>query len=402
MKYILCMILWGLTWLCFADTGPDPFEDNQVVVSYDKPYLTLHAQDAPMAVVLERVAKAVGENIIVQGEFTEPVTLHLNRVSANQILLALCDTFQLSAVKRNGYLWVGKASTDHAGLATHVFSLKYSRAISLQKIFDKQGVLSDVGSVRVDERTNALVITDDDAHLLKATELLKTLDIPVKQIFIQARILNASKGFSKSLGVSFSAKHDKDEIAFQGRNPAGDFGQFQITLAKIGGGISLDSHISAAEKNNQTEVLAMPKILTADQQNATIKQGKELAYEETATSGATSVRFKEAVLELSVTPHITPNHDIILDLHVKHDVIGKLAENGQPTIDTQAIHTQVRLHDGETIVLGGIYSNRHLNQRQDVPVLSKIPLLGHLFKDRYREDDKNELLVFVTPTIIEE
>ncbi len=402
MKNYIIFIIFFIT-IAKAQPMLDPFEDEHIVLEYKKPYLSLHAKEVPVGLILERVAKAVGENIIVQGEWRQTATLHLDHISDENILIRLCDIFHLPASKKEGMIWVGAQDTIASLKETRVFSIKYAKAKSLQKIFEnKHGVLSESGSVRADDRTNALIITDGAEHLNQAEILLKTLDVPVKQIFIQARILNASKGFSKSLGVNFSAQHDAGGIDFKNEYTSGDSGQFQITLAKLAGGISLDAYIAAAEKKHETEVLAMPKILTADQQKATIKQGKELAYEETAVSGATSLRFKEAVLELSVTPHITPLQDIVLDLNVKHDVIGKLAENGQPTIDTQSIHTQVRLHDGETIVLGGIYSNRYLNQRQGVPVLSKIPLLGNLFKYRYREDDKNELLVFVTPMIIPE
>jgi type IV pilus assembly protein PilQ len=389
MKY-LCFMLIFMAFSGMAQVQ-DPFDAYQIEISVDQSQLTLHAKEVPVAVILERVANALGKNIIVQDEMDHVVTLHLNRVPIHNILISLCDTFHLKAVQHAGYMWVGNQSDENAYTLTQVFPLKYSQAKALQKVFDDK-------NVRVDERINALIITDDPQRLVEAETLINALDVPVKQIFIQARILNASKGFSKSLGMNVAAQHNENSLGIHHV----DAHPFQITLNTLTGAVSLDARIAAAEKDNQTEVLAMPKILTADQQKATIKQGKELAYEETSTSGATSVRFKEAVLELNVTPHITPDHDIILDLHVKHDVIGKLADNGQPTIDTQAINTQVRLHDGETIVLGGIYSNRHLHHQTGVPLLSRIPLLGNLFKHRYRETDKNELLVFVTPMIIEE
>lgn len=399
MKYV--WLLWCYALCGWAQPAFDPFDDGSVLIEYDNPYISLHATDVPIAILLERVAKETGTNMIVQGELSEKVTLHLNHVPSDNILMMLCKTFHLQSENHDKYVWVGPSNEQEAEKETKVFLMQYGEAKTLKKVFEHQhGVLSSTGSVRVDERTNALIMTDDFAHLSRAAALLKSLDVPVKQVFIQARILNASKGFSKALGVSFSAGNESTNISFQGKPPASDFGRFQIKLAKLAGDIALDAQISAAEKNHQTDVIAMPKILTADQQKATIKQGKELAYEETSASGATSLRFKEAVLALSVTPHITPDLDIILDLNVKHDVMGKLAENGQPTIDTQSIDTQVRLHDGETIVLGGIYSNTQLNQREEVPFLSKIPLLGVLFKDLYREDDNNELLVFVTPTVV--
>lgn len=392
MKY-LCLIAWMMiATQVMAAPAFDPFDDGSIVLAYEEGYLSVHATEVPMAVLLERVAKETGTNMVVQGELTEKVTLHLNRMSAEGVLHRLCQTFHLHAERHEGFLWVG-ASKGDVVTQTRVFPLHYGDAKALQAVFAEQhGVLSDAGSVRVDERTNALVVTDDVMHLAQAEALLARLDVPMKQVFIQARILNASKGFSQALGVRFTSggagMPEQSEV-------------FQLTIGTLPGNIPLDAHITAAEKNHETDVIAMPKILTADQQKAMIKQGKELAYEETATSGATSVRFKEAVLELSVTPHITPDADIILELNVKHDVIGKLAENGQPTIDTQAIDTQVRLHDGETIVLGGIYSNTRLKQHQGVPLLSKIPLVGMLFKERHEEDEKNELLVFVTPNIVE-
>ena len=393
MKYL--WLLWFYALTGFAQADFDPFDDGSIMIDYEKPYISVHATEVPIGLLLERVANEIGTNIIVQGDLSEKATLHLTRVASDGVILALCDTFHLQSSSQNGYIWVGSPMENDDQQETRVFSIRYGEAKNLKKVFENQnGVLSETGSVRVDERTNALIITDDAAHLSSAEKLLRSLDVPVKQVFIQARILNASKGFSEALGVIFSTQPESVDVSFNG--------QFQLTLAKLAGNIALDAQINAAEKNHETEVIAMPKILTADQQKATIKQGKELAYEETSASGATSLRFKEAVLELSVTPHITPDLDIILDLNVKHDVIGKLAENGQPTIDTQSIDTQVRLHDGETIVLGGIYSNSRLNQDQGVPFLSKIPLIGLLFKDKYREHDKNELLVFVTPRVVSE
>jgi type IV pilus assembly protein PilQ len=256
--------------------------------------------------------------------------------------------------------------------------------------------LGDKSFLSVDVSSNALIAHVSAQAFRMIQSLVKHLDKPAQQVLIQARIINANETFAKELGVAFSAMQKENGMT----SVEGGFGHFNVGVARLPLDTQLDVMISAAQKNHLTRVLAMPKIVTANEQEAHIKQGKELAFEETSASGATSVKFKEAVLELRVTPHISPQGEIILDLTVKHDVPGKLADNGQPTIDTQSIRTQVRMKDGETIVLGGIFSHTSAKQESKVPFLSRIPVLGFLFKEQRDRDDREELLVFVTPHLI--
>jgi type IV pilus assembly protein PilQ len=192
--------------------------------------------------------------------------------------------------------------------------------------------------------------------------------------------MNASAQFSKELGLRYQI----DEFSL-------------TTLPKE---IPITVAIAAAQENHQTQVIAHPKLLTVNLQEAHIKQGKQIAYQETSASGATSLTFQEAALELKVIPMITPEHDIVLSLMVKQDVIGSLQINGQPTIDTKSIQAQVRVKDGETVVLGGIYSQVDNHQRRDVPWISHIPLIGLFFQEKRALDDKDELLIFVTPRVV--
>jgi len=192
--------------------------------------------------------------------------------------------------------------------------------------------------------------------------------------------MNASTSFSKELGLRFT------------------FGE--VNVSKLPDDIPIDVAISAAENENKTHIIANPKILTQNMKEAHIKQGKQIAYEETSRSGATSLKFEEAVLELKVVPMITPEHDIILDLLVKQDMLGSIKYNGKPSIDTKTIQAQVRVQDGETIVLGGIYSHIDNARRHQLPILGRLPVIGRLFQEKNQLDDKDELLIFVTPRVV--
>jgi type IV pilus assembly protein PilQ len=379
----------------------DPFDDTGITVSYNAPNITVQAQSVGLREVIAKLAQILEINMVLADNINHKVTIHLLNLPWQQALETLLASQNLQFMQQ-GEIWlIAEAQQAETHTQIQAFKLNYAKAQILAEMLNQHGnVLSDIGQASFDERTNTLVVKDRPQVLTALSELIEKLDIQLRQVQIEARILNASESFSKDLGLSFAAGNDNANLSVNQQSSIMAFGDIHLGLMKLPKDIHLDMFISAAEKDNRTQVLATPKLLTANQQEAVIKQGKEIAFEETSASGATSIRFKEAVLELRVTPHITPNNEVILNLHVKHDMIGKLADNGQPTIDTKSITTQVQVQDGETVVLGGIYSKTDIKQKNKIPLLGDIPGFGRLFQGSNKIDDKDELLIFVTPRIL--
>lgn len=397
MIRILCV--WMLAVTAYAAVERDPFSDDHFNITYHKPYIDIQAEGVSANKVIKAIAQAAEQNIVMVDRMDNSIDLQWVHVHWEQAIDLLCA--QLGChIERGTGVWVLSKTSSQEGKVLRVFPLHYMKASAIVDVLKQNTAgFGDQSFISADPKSNTLVVHVDGASMDWITALVKDLDKPAQQVLIQARIINANETFAKELGVAFSAMQKNSGIT-AGEGVTSGFGHFNLGVARLPLDTQLDVMISAAQKNHQTRVLAMPKILTANEQEAHIKQGKELAFEETSASGATSVKFKEAVLELRVVPHISPNREIILDLTVKHDVPGKLGDNGQPTIDTQSIRTQVRMNDGETIVLGGIFSQTSLSREFKVPLLHKIPLLGHLFQEHHDRDDKEELLVFVTPHLV--
>jgi type IV pilus assembly protein PilQ len=307
--------------------------------------------------------------------------------------------------------------------------------------------LSSRGSVAVDERTNTLLLQDTADRLADIRRLVSTLDIPVRQVLIEARIVIVNDDFKRDLGArvgyttaqsngngiwttSGTAQATDTAIssALATRNgtgtgvqvPTGTAGaplRYNVNLPAptpagsfalgiLGSNYIVDLELSAAQAETRAEVISSPRVITANQKEATIEQGTEIPYQQSASSGATTISFKKAVLSLKVTPQITPDNRIILDLDVKKDTIGTItvASGGVnvPSIDTREIMTQVLVNDGQTVVLGGILETTHRDDQTKVPLLGDIPVLGALFKEQHKQNDKDELLIFVTPKIVRE
>jgi type IV pilus assembly protein PilQ len=308
------------------------------------------------------------------------------------------------------------------------------------------GLLSDRGSVAIDTRTNTLMVTDTPDRIEAIQKLVLDLDRPVRQVQIESRIVIASSDFSHELGVRFgvSALHmgsnilaisgdgqgadllnpatNPPDISPQFGNglvdipgiperynvnlPAANQNAGTIGLSFLAGNFLLDLELSALEAEGDGEVISTPRVVTANQSEAFIQQGVEIPYEQAASSGATAVQFKEAVLELRATPLITPDNRIQLELEIKQDTVGEIFQTGRggsvPSIDTRELSTSVLVNNGETVVLGGIFQDERARQEDRVPYLSSIPGIGNLFKRRSNSTKKRELLIFVTPTIVEE
>ena len=333
-----------------------------------------------------------------------------------------------------------------APLRSEFLQVNYAKASDLAELIKGKGnsLMSERGSVTVDNRTNTLLLQDTAENLADIRRLVATLDIAIRQVLIEARIVIVSDDFSRELGARFGVNKAFDYsngigvvggspyvTADQGVTigPGGNASTFnsavlgnatdrymvnlpasnaagKIALTLLDSSYLVDLELSAAQAEGRGEVVSAPKVITANQKEATIEQGKEIPYLQSASSGAATIAFKKAVLSLKVTPQITPDDRIILDLTVTKDSVGQLVQtssgNSVPSIDTRTITTQVLVNDGQTVVLGGILETEKIDSTTKVPFLGDIPVLGHLFKVTKNSDNKDELLVFVTPKILHE
>ena len=337
-----------------------------------------------------------------------------------------------------------KQIEELAPLRTEFFKLNFAKAEELSTLFgvqnESKSLLTPRGTAVVDERTNTIMIKDTDEKLEEIRRLIVELDVPVRQVLIQSRVVVASSDFGKELGVRFGATKVRDKsngvIATSGSltgtagmasNAAnnivstgspypislpqtsdrlnvdlpvvGAFGQ--VALSVLSSDYLLDLELSAMHAEGRGEILANPRVITANQKEALIEQGVEIPYLQATSSGATSVSFKKAVLSLTVTPQITPDDRIILTLRVTKDSVGEVFF-GVPSIDTREVDTQVLVSNGETVVLGGVYEQTRSHEVDKVPFFGDLPGIGNLFKQTRETDDREELLIFVTPKIIKD
>ena len=295
-------------------------------------------------------------------------------------------------------------------LATELLQIRYARADALAELFVKKGsrLLSKRGAVAVDERTNTLVVTDTAERLAWVRRTLATLDKPLRQVQIEARIAIVSSNLSEQLGFRWQlggtqTRHDGAVIeasAVAGRAASG-VGVALVDLGYARPTSWLDSQLSALASKGQAQVLAKPAIMTLDNASALIESGVEIPYQEVSTSGATSTSFKEASLSLEVAPQITPDNRVIMQLRVKQDTVGQIF-NGVPSINTNRMETHITVANGQTLVLGGIFQTDQNQSTTRTPLLGSAPVIGGLFRHCTLRDDEQELLVFVTPTIVTE
>jgi len=436
--------------------------------TYTGERLTLNFQEIETRAVLQLLADASGQNIVVSDSVSGNVTLRLQNVPWDQALDIVLRTKGLDKRKQDNVIIVAPqeelASREKADLAakkdlqelaplrSEYLQVNYAKAQDMAALIKSQGgtLLSNRGNVAVDERTNTLLLQDTADRLADIRRLVATLDIPVRQVLIEARIVIVNDDFKRDLGArvgyttvqangnngiwttSGTAAATDTAIGSALNNlgtngtpypvniPTGTTGAPQrynvnlpvpspagsFALGILGSNYIVDLELSAAQAETRAEVISSPRVITANQKEATIEQGTEIPYQQSASSGATTISFKKAVLSLKVTPQITPDNRIILDLDVKKDTIGTItvASGGVnvPSIDTQEVVTQVLVNDGQTVVLGGILTTTHRDDQTKVPFLGDVPILGALFRETSKTNDKDELLIFVTPKIVRE
>ena len=456
-------------------------EDPNKLVQGSKPgysgeKLSLNFQDIDVRSILQVIADFTGLNIIASDSVTGNLTLRLKDVPWDQALDIVLQSKGLAMRKTGNVILVAPSEEvaakeklqleanqqieDLEPMRTEVFTLRYQKAEALKNIISdaKQKILSKRGSAVVDVRTNTIFVQDTPRHLEDVQRIINQIDVAVKQVMIESRLVIADQRFGKSLGVRFGVQNqassgntrigqsgtlgnaitqrtntngtltetltdrvgsgtlattqlpgtvtpglsaDGDQDLNVNLPVANAFGNFAFSLFRLPAGFLLNLELSALETDQRGKVISSPRVTTANQQKAIIEQGTQIPYQEATSSGATSVSFKNASLSLEVTPQITPDDKIIMDLEVKKDRIGSVFA-GVPSIDTQRVQTQVLVNNGETAVLGGIYEQTQRNDVDKVPFFGDLPVLGNLFKRRTKQDDKTELLIFITPKIMDE
>lgn len=406
-------------------------------ISYSGEKLSLNFQDIEVRSVLQLIADFTGLNVVVSDSVAGNLTLRLKNVPWDQALDIIMRTKGLAKRQEGNVLLIApadeiaqreraalessKEKRELSPLRTEIIALNYADAQEMADLLQSQGtvsttgsggssnsILSERGSVTIDRRTNTLLVHETAGKLDEIRALIQSLDVPVRQVMIESRIVTASDTFTReigaNLGITDTDVRSNGDILTSGfttdftrPSPSGTLG---LQLTKISG-LQLDLELSAAQAEDRAEIVASPRIITSNKTKARIEQGVEIPYEEATSSGATSVSFKKAVMSLEVTPHITKDERINMDLLVTRDTRGQEV-SGVPTIDTRKVQTQVLVDNGETVVLGGIFEKTSTDSSSKVPLLGDIPVLGHLFKVDKQENSKTELLIFVTPKIINE
>ncbi len=414
--------------------------------------LSLNFQDIEVRSVLQLLADFTGSNIVVSDTVKGNLTLRMQNVPWDQALDIVLKTKGL-AKRQNGNVMLVAPSEEIAAreklelesqkqieelapLYSDYIQINYAKADDLAKLLKNKdsSLMSERGKATIDERTNTLLVQDTAEKLGEIRKLVARLDVPVRQVLIESRIVIANNDFSRDLGVKFGAStyrgynNNEDFIAIGSKRPgdtnfggttafetpggsglegllvnlpvANPSGSLGIALGKVGSQL-LQLELSAMQLENRGEIVSSPRVITSNQQEATIQQGVEIPYQQATSSGATSVSFKEAVLQLKVTPQITPDDRIIMDLQVNKDSVGEVFNN-VPSIDTRNVNTRVLVDNGETLVLGGIYEQEKGKQTERVPFFGSLPGVGWLFRTESKTDQKQELLIFVTPKIIKQ
>jgi len=403
--------------------------------------ISLNFQDIPVRTVLQIIADYNEFNLITSDTVTGNITLRLDGVPWDQALDIILKVKGLDKRMQGNILMVAPSDElaareaqslqaqqqveELALLHSEYVQINYAKAGDFAELIknDDTSILSSRGSVSVDERTNTLLIRDTAKSIEDIKRMVNVLDIPVRQVIIEARMVTVKDEVGEELGIKWGITDSDGEFSTSGSisgadtagqgNVPGIADRLNVNLpaaagspsiafqvARLASGTILDLELSAMEKENKGEVIASPRLTTANQKEAYIEQGVEIPYQEAASSGATSTEFKKAVLSLTVTPHITPDDKIILDLVVTQDTVSDITSGRAPAIDTQRIGTQVLVNNGETIVLGGIYQQAIISSVSKVPILGDIPFVGWLFRNTVQANQKKELLIFVTPRIV--
>ncbi len=419
--------------------------------------ISLNFQDIEVRAVLQLIADFTELNLVASDTVSGRITLRLQNVPWDQALDLVLKTKGLDKRQNGNVLMVAPAAeiaererqqieanrsiAELAPLQTEFIRIRYASAASIVQLFgagSEEGgsLISDRGSVIVDPRTNSLIITETATKLAEMRDLIELVDIPIRQVMIEARIVIAQSDLQKELGIQWGGGYlDPDlnsnilsvsgdtanviglnDSVINGTQPTLSYpGALLVDLGVASGtsgfavgftsnDLYLTAELSALEAAGEGEVVSQPKVITGDKQQATIKSGTEIPYQESSASGETTTSFKEAVLKLDVTPNITPDDRILLDLIINQDSVGDLVPTGRggviPSIDTTELTTQVLVGNGETVVLGGVFKTEDIERISKVPFLGDIPYIGAFFRNQTNSYTKTETLIFITPRIL--
>lgn len=377
-----------------------------------------------MRAVLQVLADYAGINLVASDSVQGNITLRLQDVPWDQALALVLRSKGLARREEGNVLLVAPAAelaeqtvgarigqaldAQLQPLRRELLPIHHADAAALAELLlatlADDGILTGRGSLSVDARTNTLVAHQPEERLVELRQLVAQLDVPVRQVAIEARIVEANVDYEKSLGVRWG-RQLYGEVAQLGKDMFVDLGVERATssvgVGVLRGGVLLDLELSAMEKSGNGEIISQPKVVTADKETARILKGTEVPYQETTRSGATSVAFREASLSLEVTPQITPGGNVIMTVKVTKDEPDFVnALNDVPPIRKNEVNAKVRVADGETIVIGGVYSTTQNNVVDKVPFLGDLPYVGRLFRRDALQEKKSELLVFLTPRIM--
>jgi len=433
----------------------DEVEERRSEFDYVGDRISLNFQDIEVRAVLQLIADFTELNLVASDTVSGRITLRLQNVPWDQALELVLKTKGLDKRQIGNVLMVAPAAeiaererqqieankqiAELAPLRSEFVRIRYASAASIVELFQagsEEGgsLISGRGSVVVEPRTNSLIITETAVKLAEIRGLIELVDIPIRQVMIEARIVIAQSDATKNLGIEWgggylNASDDEilsvsgdtanvvglNESVISGTQPAVDYpGALLVDLGVASNSgfaigftssdLFLTAELSALEAAGEGEVVSQPKVITGDKQQASIKSGTEIPYQESSASGETTTSFKEAVLALDVTPNITPDDRIMLDLQVNQDSVGELVPSGGggfiPSIDTTQLNTQVLVGNGETVVLGGVFKTEDIESINKVPFFGDIPYIGAFFRSQSTSHKKTETLIFITPRIL--
>jgi len=416
-------------------------DENRFAYSGEK--LSLNFQDIDVRSVLQLIADFTNLNLVASDSVQGSITLRLQNVPWDQALDLVLKTKGLDQRKVGNVLLIAPADEiaarerqelesqqlmdELAPLRRELIQVNYAKAADIAKLFESvtasdaegEGASAGRGSLTVDDRTNSIIAYQTQDRLDELRRVVAQLDIPVRQVLIEARIVEADVGYEKELGVKWRGLSTNNgnwviggstaNGVTDGGGTAGTFVDMGVDSATSGLGIGfitdntiLDLELTAMESTGNGEVISQPKVVTSDKETAKILKGKEIPYQEASSSGATTTQFKDAVLSLEVTPQITPDDQVIMEVKVTKDDIDDSVPriNGVPALKTNEVNAKVLVRDGETIVIGGVFSTQQSKTVEKVPFLGDLPYLGQLFKSTRVFDNKSELLIFLTPRIM--
>ena len=435
----------------------DEMDKRRNEFAYVGDRISLNFQDIEVRAVLQLIADFTELNLVASDTVTGRITLRLQNVPWDQALELVLKTRGLDQRQIGNVLMIAPAEeisererqqieankqiAELAPLSTEFIRVRYAKANEVVDLFsagseDGGSLISARGSVIVDPRTNSLIVTETAAKLTEIRSLIDLVDIPIRQVMIEARIVIAQSSLDEELGIRWGGGHTNTNFGGNALSVSGDTANVSaLNQAMIDGtpgalsypgallidlgvaepagsfavgftskDVFLTAELSALEAVGKGEVVSQPRVITGDKQKASIKSGTEVPYQESSAGGATATQFKEAVLQLDVTPNITPDDRILLDLIINQDSIGELVPSGNggsiPTIDTTQLTTQVLVGNGETIVLGGVFRTEDLEKVLKVPILGDLPVMGQFFRSSSTSRTKTETLIFITPRIL--